>query len=95
MASGLIYDENGRDITMSIADAIAAEGHRNEGPRFYITFSAPGLRDGWVELVTDDEDRARTYAREFYGKVWSGIYDDTDWDPKYFPRGKFGEVPLP
>lgn len=60
--------------------------------KFYITFSARGLMDGWVELWAKDEEDARQFCYETYGSVWSGIYGEDDWVPGYFPHGSFGKV---
>lgn len=65
-----------------------------EKQRFYITFGVAGLRECWVEVLAYSEDQAREFARETYGKVWSGIYRQDEWVPTYFPYGRVGLVPL-
>ena len=48
-------------------------------PRFCITFDQKSpFRNGWVEIIADDEITARLEAMYAFGgeKGWSGIYDE-------------------
>lgn len=59
---------------------------------FYVTFGRRGLQDGWVRLHARDEGQAREFCRDEYGGVWSGIYTEAEWDPKYFPAGQIAVI---
>ena len=60
---------------------------------FYITFGqSHPLRNGWVEIAASDRDRARHAAFDRFGQKWAMLYDETNFNPSYFPAGKYGET---
>jgi hypothetical protein len=60
---------------------------------FCITFGQDHpLRDGWIEINAVDSMDARNKAFETFGRHWSFIYSNLEFNPKYFPLGKIGRT---
>lgn len=61
--------------------------------KFYLTFGQKSpAKDGWIEVIADNETQARLKVVKVYGQKWSGIYNEFTFEPKYFPKGKLGEI---
>ena len=57
---------------------------------YYVTFGYKDLerRDGWVEIEAHDYMRAQEIALSFFGRDFSLVYEEADFDKSYFPKGK-------
>ncbi len=59
--------------------------------KFYLTFgqSSPA-KNGWITVLAENLTEAREKVFAEYGRQWSGLYEDCDWNPEYFPAGEIG-----
>lgn len=73
--------------------------------RFYLTFGSqyslaehPTWKhahpDGWVEVLAETEDQARSLVYAAFRSNWSNLYDEAGWDPSYFPKGRLGTLQI-
>lgn len=68
--------------------------------KYFITFGqkyrreehpAGGHPDGWFELEANNRAEARENVFAALDDKWSMMYDEKEFDPSYYPRGKLRE----
>lgn len=65
----------------------------NELKSYYFTFGQDHpLQDWWLEIQAPTYWLAREKMVKMHGSKWASQYEDVDFEPKLFPRGRFGEV---
>ena len=61
--------------------------------KFYLTFGCCTIfRNNWVEVMAPDYAEARRLVFSQFGKEWSMLYHEEDFQKKFFPEGKIGET---
>lgn len=61
--------------------------------KFYLTFGQQSpFRNGWVEIEVESLEVARNLAFDVFGKHWSMLYKEEEFEKEYFPSGKLGET---
>lgn len=61
--------------------------------KFYLTFGQNSpMKDGWIEVIADNEYLARLKVVSEYGQKWSGLYNEFNFEKEDFPEGKLGEL---
>lgn len=66
-----------------------------EMEKFYLTFGQESpARNGYIEVIAFDYQRARDLVFKTYGRQWSGLYTEDDFREAIdlFPAGKLGEL---
>lgn len=62
---------------------------------YFVTFGQNHpLRDGWVEIMAEDESTARELAYTVLGR-WAMVYNSEKFFfgiDKYFPAGRYGQI---
>ena len=60
---------------------------------FYLTFGQKSpLRNGWIEINAPDMEFARELAFDAFGEKFAFVYEEKNFDKRYFPAGQFGET---
>ncbi len=64
--------------------------------KYYLTFGQQSpFKDGWVEVLADDDVHAVAVVNEVIGKQWSNIYHEdlfTEKTREHLPQGKLGNT---
>lgn len=56
---------------------------------FYLTFGNGYAHGGsWVRVMAPSYDAARRAAFEHFGRKWSFLRSEADFDPRFFPEGE-------
>lgn len=60
---------------------------------FYLTFPYTyPWGNGWIEIQAENKSIARQKAFDTFGRKWSFIYEEKDFDKSFFKKGKIGEI---
>ncbi len=60
---------------------------------WFLTFGyTHPLRDGWIEVEAATYSAARKLVFDQFGRIWSNLYKEGEFDEKNFPLGRIGEV---
>lgn len=58
-----------------------------------ITFGqAHPLKDNWIEVEASNEGEARKALFDILGAKWAFIYEETEFEPKFYQGGKVGRT---
>ena len=61
-------------------------------PFFFTFVQKHPLRDYWIEIHAPDDELARFEMVDLFGRKWAFQYDDADFKPEYYPKGRLGDV---
>lgn len=51
-----------------------------------------GHKDGWFEIEAPTYEEARIKAFDFFDTKWANLYEEDDFEPKFFPLGCLGRI---
>jgi hypothetical protein len=82
------------DILVNSQDSfLRLAGLIGEMMKFYLTFGQQfPSKNGWVEIESESYEAARNLAFDIFGKHWSMLYEEEEFEKEYFPSGKIGET---
>lgn len=60
---------------------------------FFLTFGQKSpARNGWIRVEARDYQHARDLVIGEYGKDWSNLYTEDDFEADVFPAGELGTI---
>lgn len=51
--------------------------------------------DGWLRVVAEDYQVARAVVTGLLGSKWAFMYEESDFDSSYHPRGELMRITVP
>jgi len=61
--------------------------------KYYLTFGQQSpLKNGWIEIESISYEKARILAFDVFGRYWSMLYVEEQFEKEHFPSGKIGET---